>query len=292
MLRKLITLLILWHVCSSFSTLMYDQTIQDNSIDLPFQYSNMSSVLLIGGNGLLARTVTKRFSSKGITVHSVIRNQNQVSELKALGASPIVQSVEESSISDFVRLLKDVRPSVVIWSAGAGAGSASATRIKRVDNEGHIKVIDAVAQAAEEAGTTRRYITVSSLEVRDEVNKPVPDWYDDDDRRFSKWVWPMFGTYYRARLASDRNLVEGNGQRKLDYTIVRPGWMSQESGSGKIGAGKCKISGKVSREDVTTVLELCMNSSKTIGLAFDVAGGNVPIKDAVESAEDSFAGYY
>lgn len=252
----------------------------------------MSSILLIGGNGLLARHITKRFSYKGITVHSVIRNPNQVSELKALGASPIVQSVEDSSVSDFVKLIKDVKPSVVIWSAGAGAGSASAARIKRVDTDGHIKVIDAVAQAAEEAGTTRRYITVSSLEVRDEVNKPVPDWYDEDDRRFSKWVWPMFRTYYRARLASDKNLVEGNGQRKLEYTIVRPGWMSQEPGTGKIGAGKCKISGKVSREDVTTVLELCMDSSKTIGLAFDVAGGDVPVKEAVDKAADSFEGYY
>ena len=167
----------------------------------------MSSILLIGGNGLLARHITKRFSSKGVTVHSVVRNPNQVPELKVLGASPIVQSVEDSSVSDFVRLIKDVKPGVIIWSAGAGAGSATAARIKRVDTEGHIKLIDAVAQAAEEAGTTRRYITVSSLEVRDEVNKPIPDWYDEDDKAFSRWVWPMFKTYYRARLASDKSLV-------------------------------------------------------------------------------------
>ena len=252
----------------------------------------MSSILLIGGNGLLARHITKRFSSKGVTVHSVVRNPNQVPELKVLGASPIVQSVKDSSVSDFVRLIKDVKPGVIIWSAGAGAGSATAARIKRVDTEGHIKLIDAVAQAAEEAGTTRRYITVSSLEVRDEVNKPIPDWYDEDDKAFSRWVWPMFRTYYRARLASDKSLVEGNEQRKLDYTIVRPGWMSQQPGTGKIGAGKCKISGKVSREDVTAVLELCMDSSKTIGLALDIAGGEIPIKEAVANATDSFEGYY
>ena len=252
----------------------------------------MSSILLIGGNGLLARHITKRFSSKGVAVHSVIRNPNQVSYLETLGALPIVQSVEDSNVSDFVKLIKDVKPSVVIWSAGAGAGSANAARFKRVDAEGHVKVMDAVAQAAEEAGTTRRYITVSSLEVRDDVNKPVPDWYDEDDRRFSEWMWPMFRTYFQARLASDRSLIEGNGQRKLGYTIVRPGWMTQEPGTGRIGAGKCKISRKVSREDVTTVLELCMNSSKTIGLAFDVAGGDVPVKEAVDEAADSFQGYY
>ncbi|KAJ8058260.1 hypothetical protein OCU04_012455 [Sclerotinia nivalis] len=226
----------------------------------------MSSILLIGGNGLLARCITKRLSSKNITVHSVIRNASQISELKRLG--------------------------VVIWSAGAGAGIASDARIKEVDNEGHIKVIDAVAQAAEEAGTTRRFITIPSLEVRDVVNKPVPEWYDEDERRFSEWLSQMFRTYHAARLASDKSLVERNVQRKLDYTIVRPGWMSQEPGVGRIGAGKCRISGQVSREDVTTVLEICMESEKTIGLTFDVAGGDVPIEDAVNNATDSFEGYY
>ncbi|PQE16415.1 NAD-dependent epimerase dehydratase protein [Rutstroemia sp. NJR-2017a BVV2] len=253
--------------------------------------SVMSSVLLIGGNGQLARCITKRFSCRGINVYSVIRNQNQVSELKDLGALPIVQSVEDSTVSEFVTLIKDVKPDVVIWSAGAGAGSASNARIKRVDNEGHIKVMDAVAQAAEEAKTTRRYITISSLDVRD-VNKPVPDWYNEEDRKFSNWLSPIFKRYFEARLISDRSLVEGNGRRHLDYTILRPGWMSQERGTGRIGAGRCRISGPVSREDVTTVLELCLESDSTIGLAFDIAGGDIPIKEAIENVEDSFQGYY
>lgn len=252
----------------------------------------MSSILLIGGNGQLARHITKRFSSKGITVHSVIRNQNQVSELTSLGASPIVQSVEDSSVSDFVKLIKNLKPSTVIWSAGAGAGRASPSRIKRVDHEGHIKVIDAVAQAAKEAGTTKRYITVSALDVRDQDNKPVPDWYDEDDKRFSKMIWGMMGTYMRARYASDKSLVEENGQRGLDYTIVRPGWLSQDPGTGNIAAGKAKVSKMVSREDVTAVVELCMKSSKTVGLAFDVAGGDVPIEEAVDKAADTFEGFH
>ncbi len=86
--------------------------------------------------------------------------------------------------------------------------------------------------------------------------------------------------------------MDGNNRRKLDYTIIRPGWMTLGSGTGKIGAGKCKISSTVSREDVITVIELCMNDRKTIGLAFDVAGGNEPIEKAISTAEDSFKGYH
>lgn len=252
----------------------------------------MSSILLIGGNGQLARHITKRFSSQGITVHSVIRNPNQVSELTSLGASPILQSIEDSSVSDFVTLIKRLQPSAVIWSAGAGGGSASPSRIKRVDHEGHIKVIDAVAQAAKEVGTTKRYLTISALDVRDKDHKPVPDWYDEDDRKFSQMIWGMLGTYMQARYASDKSLVEENGQRGLDYTIVRPGWMSQDPATGTIAAGKVKVTGTVSREDVTAVVELCLNNSKTVGLAFDVAGGDVRIEEAVDKAADTFQGFH
>lgn len=250
------------------------------------------SILLIGGNGSLSRTITKRLSRKGVIVHSIIRDPSQASGLKALGAFPIVQSVEDSGVSDFVRIIKELKPAIVIWSAGAGAGGASDARLKRVDTDGHIKVIDAVAQAAEEAGTTRRFISVSSLEVRDNVNKAAPNWYNADDLKFSKSIWSTFGSYFRARLASDKSLVDGNNKRNLDYTIVRPGWMSSAPGTGKVCAGRCRISEMVSREDVTGVIEYCMQSSKTIGLAFDVAGGNVPIEEALDQAEDSFEGYH
>ena len=68
--------------------------------------------------------------------------------------------------------------------------------------------------------------------------------------------------------------------------------MTHELGTGKVGVGKCKSSKKISREDVTTILELCMNNSKTFGLAFDVTGGVVPVKEVVDEAADSFQGYY
>lgn len=251
-----------------------------------------TSVLLIGGNGSLARTITKSFSTKGIAVHSIIRNPSQIPGLESIGASPIVQSVEDSSVADFVNIIANVKPGVVIWSAGAGAGGASAARLKAVDTDGQIKIMDAVAQAAEEVGTTRRYISISSLEVRDDINKPMPDWYNTADKDFSASLAPMFKSYFRARLASDKDLVDQNARRKLEYTIIRPGWMSLGARTGRIAAGRCRISGMVSRQDVTEVLEYCMINRKTIGLSFDVAGGNVPIREAVDKAADSFEGYH
>lgn len=58
----------------------------------------------------------------------------------------------------------------------------------KTNNDGHIKVIDAVSQAADAADTTSRYSAFSSLEVRDVVSKSVRDWCDGDTNRFSEWL--------------------------------------------------------------------------------------------------------
>ncbi len=164
-----------------------------------------ASILLISNNDSFAHTFTRRLSSKDLTVYSVIRNTSQVADLKALGARPVVQSVENSSVSDFVKIIKDIQPGTIIWSAGAGAGVANNARLKLIDTKVHIRVIDAVAKAAQEAGTTRRFITISSLEVRDNFNRPMPDWYDAEDIWFSKSLQSMFNPYFRARLVSDKS---------------------------------------------------------------------------------------
>lgn len=67
-------------------------------------------------------------------MHSIIRKESQIPELEALGAKPIVQSIEDSSVHDLTATIKTHSPNVVIWSAGAGGGSPE--RTKAVDHEG------------------------------------------------------------------------------------------------------------------------------------------------------------
>ena len=249
----------------------------------------MPTALIFGGSGKVARHLTPLLVSNSYKVHSIIRNESQSSDLKSLGAQPIVQSIETSSVADLTSTIKTTNPDVVIWAAGAGGGNPE--RTKTVDHEGAVKSFDATAAAG-----VKRYIIVSALDVRDKENKPVPDWYDDGDKERSEKVWGFIGPYMKAKYAADRELVTGNQKRGLEYTIVRPGGLSQDPAKGTVAAGKVHLNSMVSREDVAAVVMRGIQEDGTKGLAFDVVGGDTPIADAVKEVADgkidTFDGFY
>jgi nucleoside-diphosphate-sugar epimerase len=100
----------------------------------------------------------------------------------------------------------------------------------------------------------------------------------------------------KAKLAADTELRTGNDKRRLKYTIIRPGGLTEEPGTGKVSAGKVHLGSPISREDVAQVVVECLQMDGTIGLAFDVLGGETPIHEAVrkvaEAKVDTFEGYY
>jgi len=178
----------------------------------------MPTTLIFGGSGKVAQHLTKLLvgASPPHKVYSVIRNPGQSSEIKGLGAEPVIQSIEDSSIDDFVATLQKYKPDAVVWSAGAG-GKGDPSRTQAVDRDGQIKAQEAVAKAG-----IKRYVVVSARDVRDR-NKARPSWYTDDDEKFSDKIWGAIGKYFQAKFEADRDLVSNNSRRKLDYTIVRPG---------------------------------------------------------------------
>lgn len=247
------------------------------------------NALIFGGSGKCARHITRLLAAEGATVHSIIRNPEQKSDIEALGGKPIIQSIEDSSIDDMVKTIKDTQASTILWCAGAGGASPERTRA--VDNEGAIKSMDATAKAG-----VKRYIIISALDVRDRQNKPEPEWYDDADRKRSDGVWTQIKAYMEAKFAADRSLASENDRRKLDYTIVRPGGLNTEPAQGTVDAGRVHLNSTISREDVAAVVVECIKNGGTKGLAFDVVGGSTPITEAVAAVADkridTFAGRY
>ncbi|KAK4632487.1 UPF0659 protein [Fulvia fulva] len=250
----------------------------------------MATTLIFGGSGKVARHITRLLSKEGQTIYSIIRNPDQKSDIQSLGGKPIVQSIEDSTVDDFVSTIKQTNPSTVIWAAGAGGGSPE--RTKAVDNEGAIKSMDATAKA----GVTKRYIIISAIDVRNRDNKPEPEWYNDEDRDRSNKVWGAIGPYMHAKFAADRSLVTENDRRGLDYTIVRPGGLSQDPAKGTIAAGKVHLNTTISREDVAAAVVEIMKNEGTKGLAIDMVGGDTPVRDAiadvVKGRVDGFEGRY
>ncbi|WQF80851.1 Putative NAD(P)-binding domain, NAD(P)-binding domain superfamily [Colletotrichum destructivum] len=255
---------------------------------------HMPTALIFGGNGKTARELTKilRDAETPHTIFSVIRNPDQIPDLQAIGAKPIVQDIATGSEADFIKIIQGTRPDVVVWAAsGKDLKSAEA-----VDRDGAIRVMDALSKADVPA---RRYVVISALDIRDRENRPVPDWYTDADEKLSDRMWGIIGPILRAKLAADTELRVGNATRRLDYTIVRPGGLGEGPGTGKIRAGKVGTIGMIPREDVAGVIYAAIQNKKTYGLAFDILGpkdDSLTIQEAVSQVarhhEDTFEGYY
>lgn len=257
----------------------------------------MPNTLIIGGHGKVARQLTRilRTDRKPRhTVYNLIRSESQIPTIASLGGEPIVQSLEDSTVSALAQTISKCNASAVVFSAGAGGGNPERTQL--VDHHGAIKAMDAAVQA----GVTR-FVMVSALDVRDRDTKPVPVWYSEGDRERSDRVWSALGPYLLAKLAADRELRTGNGKRGLRYTIVRPGALSDEPGVGRVVAGKVGMGNMISREDVARVVAECLDNEGTVGLAFDVIGcgqGKVDkavaeaVEDVVQERVDCFELYH
>lgn len=258
----------------------------------------MHTVLIVGGHGKVALEITKILVAEkdpAYSVYSLIRNPDQSGELQKLGTQPIVQDVERATVPELLGTLSRVKPDVVVWAAGAGYGSAP-DRIDAVDHLAAVKVFDALGIASQAGDAGKRLVSISALDLRDRENRPVPDWYNDDDRKQSDGVWKGIGDFMRAKFEADKDLRTGNDKRGLKYTMVRPGGLSNDPGDGFVSAGKVHLGRMVKRQDVAKVVVESIKNDDTIGLAFDVVGGEDIIAEAVKEVGkgriDTFEGFY
>ena len=238
----------------------------------------MPSVLIFGGSGKLAKFITERLVKKEYTVYSVIRRDTHIHDLRELGATPIIQSLEDSTIAELAEVIRSSRPDVIIFAAGGGWRAYKDPIFSRiVDRDAAIKVFDAMAMA----DCAKRIITISTVDARNRT-RPRPTWYNDEDQKVSDDLWATLPEYMEAKFQADKNLVELNGTRALDYTIIRPTWYNSGGWTGKVKAGQVGTAPRVSREDVADVFVACIENHATIGLVFEVIGGDIPVEEAVK----------
>ncbi|EEB05357.1 fungal protein [Schizosaccharomyces japonicus yFS275] len=234
--------------------------------------------IVFGGHGKVALLFTKYAVEAGHKVFSVVRKTEQFKDIEALGGIPKLLSLEDTTVKEIVELFKQVDPSIVIFSAGAG-GKGGPERTKHVDFEGCVKVCDAMIEAG-----LRRFLVVSACDNRD-MDKPVPAHYTNEDIEASKWIHGVLDNYYRWKLAADKEIVRRTD--KLDWTIARPSGLSDEEASGKIQLGHVTLRVTIARGNVAkTLLALALNP-KTIHKTIDMTDGATPIDKAVEAYAES-----
>jgi len=208
------------------------------------------NVVIVGGHGQIALRLEKLLAERGDSPRGIIRSTEQAPDLETIGAEPIVLDIENMEIDDAV-----AGADAVVFAAGAGAGSGPA-RKQTVDYAGAVKLIDAAA-----SHDIRRYVIVSAIGA----NRP---------ERWSEQMRP----YYEAKAAADEAVTESG----LDYTIVRPGGLTDDPGTGKVKvAEKLESGGSVTRDDVALVIAEALVADNTIGKAFDLLNGDTPVKEAL-----------
>jgi uncharacterized protein YbjT (DUF2867 family) len=210
--------------------------------------------VIVGGHGKVALLLARALVGQGHAVRSLVRRQEQGADVERAGAVPYLLDIERSDVGDFADAFGDA--DAVVFSAGGGP-DGNADRKRTVDLEGSLKSIE----AAKRTGIAR-FVQVSAMGV----DEPLPEGTD-----------PVWRAYVEAKRDADAALRESG----LDWTIVRPGSLTDGPATDRIRIGERLPGGEIPRADVAALIVALLEDDSTIGAQFEVTGGDRTISDAI-----------
>ncbi len=216
----------------------------------------MSTVVIVGGHGKVALRLAEALTGQGHTVRSTIRNEAHGADVEDAGAEPYLLDIEGSDAEDFAEVFGSAH--AVVFTAGGG-GDGNVERKRTVDLEGSLKSI----QAAKLTGITR-FVQVSAMGV----DEPVAD-----------DAAPAWRAYVDAKRDADVALRASG----LDWTIVRPGRLTDGPATGSVRMAPRLPEGEISRTDVAAVIVAVLEDDSTIGSQFELTEGDRTVSDAIAS---------
>jgi uncharacterized protein YbjT (DUF2867 family) len=205
-------------------------------------------VVVAGGHGQVGIRLLRLLADGGHRARGLIRNPDHEDDLTAAGAEAVVCDME--ALEDLSECCAGA--DAVVFAAGAGPGSG-VERKRTVDFGAAVKLM--------EAGVAR-YVMVSA------ISAGRPDEWSDQMR-----------PYYEAKAGADERLMESG----LDYTIVRPGGLTDDPGTGRVTVGTDLQRGNVPRDDVAAVVLAVLETPGSVGKTFELVSGDTPVDEAVRS---------
>jgi uncharacterized protein YbjT (DUF2867 family) len=203
-------------------------------------------VVVAGGHGKIGLRLLRLLAAGGHRARGLVRNPEHVQELADVGAEAVLCDMEGLDHLSGCCAGADA----VVFAAGAGPGSG-AERKQTVDYGAAVKLMDA---------GVRRYVMVSASGA----GRPQ-EWSDE------------MRPYYEAKAGADEQLMASG----LDYTIVRPGGLTDDPGTGMVTVGTDLERGSIPRDDVAALLVAVLETPGSIGKTFELVAGDTPVEEAV-----------
>ncbi|WP_421807264.1 SDR family oxidoreductase [Flagellimonas sp.] len=205
----------------------------------------MECILVAGATGATGEKVVKLVNqSENYRAVALVRNKKQKEQWESQG----VETVMGDLTKDVSHTTKGIDK--VVFAAGSGGKN-----VVGVDQEGAKKLIDASKKER-----VRKFVMLSSMGV-------------DNPRGELK-------EYLQAKQNADQYLdISG-----LTFTIVRPGALNNEEGTGNIKlAEKMNERGEIPRWDVARTLVKSLEDDIAKNKAFEILKGKTKIEDALKT---------
>jgi len=213
-------------------------------------------VAIIGANGKIGQHLVEQMQhAKTHEVIAVVRKESQQKAWQERGVTAKLADLE-GPVSELEVLLDGM--DAVVFTAGSGANTGD-DKTLLVDLDGAVKTMEAA-----EASGVKRFVMVSAWQANNREN----------------WADALL-PYYAAKHYADRELM----RTELNWTIVRPGALTDEEATGKVIVGDSLAPGSVPREDVASVLRRCLDESGTERRAFDLMSGDSEVERSLQSME-------
>lgn len=207
-------------------------------------------VLVVGAHGQIGRRFIHAIDDSEHTARAMVRDSSQTELMQAIGAREVAVADLEDDCSQAL-----AGCDAVVFTAGSG-GHTSADKTDDVDRNGAMSIIDQAVSAG-----VQRFVMVSTM------GADTPEAGSEGMQH-----------YFRAKNDADNHLRASG----LEYTIVRPGRLTNDDGTGQVDIAKdLGRYGEIPRDDVARALLLTLDSPNTVGRHFELLAGQTPIEKAL-----------
>jgi len=217
----------------------------------------MTTVAVVGAHGQIGQLLVRLLAERGDTVLGIVRGAEQCEVIENLGGRGVLADVETTDADHLAHAMGGA--DAVVFVAGAGPGSGP-IRKRTVDYGGSV-----LSALAAQAAGIRRFVQLSAVGV----DEPVADDADES------WA-----AYVEAKRDADAELRASD----LAWTILRPGGLTDDPGTGRVSLGPHVGRGSIPRADVAAVLVALLDDDRSIGAQWVARSGETPIDEAVGAA--------